>query len=137
MKRTPIRRGTKGLARTGNLKPRSATKAKIDRQRSAMFAPLAEAGEPCRAGARIVAHEQARGKTHLCTGVAACFHELRKRSSGGSTVNPKNLLPVCWNCNNWAEDWPDYAKELGLVIREGHPLWDEVSKRHDRKGSAA
>lgn len=66
-----------------------------------------------------------------CTGRATCWHELRKRSAGGSLVNPANVLPACGPCNRFVEAEPLIARELGLVTRPGDAGWDEMSARRD------
>jgi hypothetical protein len=51
-----------------------------------------------------------------CTGRSECVHERKKRSAGGSLVDPVNLLAACSNCNSWVEDHPALAKSMGLVV---------------------
>lgn len=63
------------------------------------------------------------------------LHERRKRSAGGSLVNPENLIPACNWCNGWVEDEPADARDLfgaTLVVREGDPEWERLGARNDR-----
>lgn len=69
-----------------------------------------------------------------CTGRATSWHERRKRSAGGSIVDPANLVAACIHCNDAIEDHPTQARAAGWVAREGDPDWDALSKRHDRPG---
>jgi len=53
-------------------------------------------------------------------GVIRCFgvingHELKKRSQGGSIVDPENVVLLCNYHNDWIEDNPAVAKRVGLV----------------------
>jgi hypothetical protein len=66
-----------------------------------------------------------------CSGRATCWHERRKRSAGGSIVNPANILAACAICNSFVEDHPGAARDLGLVLREGDDDWEAMSARHD------
>ena len=69
-----------------------------------------------------------------CTGVATELHHLRKRGAAGALANPANVVTVCHTCNTVSiENYPIRAQEVGLVIREGHPLWDGLSARAWRK----
>jgi len=68
-----------------------------------------------------------------CTGEIEGLHERRKRSSGGSLINLKNLVPSCNSCNGRIEDEPEMRILCGaaLVLREGDEEWDEVGARQD------
>jgi hypothetical protein len=71
--------------------------------------------------------------TH-CAGVIEGLHERRKRSAGGSLVNPSNLIPCCNWANGWVEDHPAEARDwFGslLVVREGDPEWEVLGRRSD------
>lgn len=70
----------------------------------------------------------------LCADRCEGLHERRKRSAGGSLVNPENLIPACRWCNGWVEDQPRLARELFgsvLVVREGDPEWVRLGRRAD------
>lgn len=68
------------------------------------------------------------------------LHERRKASSGGSKVNPENLMPACNRCNGIVEDCHGVERRLieddpqaRLVVRPKHgDLFESLSKRHDR-----
>jgi hypothetical protein len=76
-------------------------------------------------------------ETH-CAGVIQGLHERRKSSAGGSRVNPKNLVPSCnWGNTAGIEDAVGWHREFvekhsGLVVREGHPEWEELGARQDK-----
>jgi 5-methylcytosine-specific restriction endonuclease McrA len=59
---------------------------------------------------------QGRDPEHRCWGPLT-KHELRKRSQGGSPLDPDNCLTVCWAGNVEIEDRPGWAHALGLVLR--------------------
>lgn len=71
----------------------------------------------------------------VCTARVEGLHERRKRSAGGSLVNPANLIPACNRCNGWVEGNPWLARDLfgdQLVVREGDVEWDALGVRADR-----
>lgn len=77
--------------------------------------------------------DEARRWALLCGGPLH-WHERRKRSAGGSIVNPVNLVGACNRHNDWVEDNPLLAREIGgtlLVCREGDLGYDELTKRWD------
>ena len=41
-------------------------------------------------------------------------HEVKSRAQGGSITDPDNIMLACNLHNDWAEDHPLRAKELGL-----------------------
>lgn len=66
-----------------------------------------------------------------CTGRAEGLHHLRKRSSAGAICCDANTIPACNACNaGWVEHHPALAELGHLVIRQGHPRWDELGQRH-------
>lgn len=69
-----------------------------------------------------------------CPGVQG-IHERRKSSSGGSRVNPDNLIPCCNRSNGFIEDHPLLVHAMfgtRFVVREGDEEWSTLSKRNDR-----
>jgi hypothetical protein len=52
-----------------------------------------------------------------CWGEATEVHERKKRSQGGSLIDPVNLMSACSPCNGWVENFPDLAEELGCVVK--------------------
>jgi 5-methylcytosine-specific restriction endonuclease McrA len=51
-----------------------------------------------------------------CTNQALAIHERKKRSQGGSLVDPANLMACCFYCNGHVEDNPALYKSLGIVV---------------------
>ena len=63
------------------------------------------------------------------------IHERRKSGSGGSRVNPDNLIPCCNRSNGFIEDQPELVRVMFgamFVVREGDEEWSTLSKRNDR-----
>lgn len=113
--RTPLRSTGRRAAATAGAR-RALNQDLIDRPR------------PCEAGPAL----RAQG-VDVCTGRATCWHERRKRSSAGSTVNQENLVASCSRCNGAIEDEPAAARRAGLVAREGDPGWESLGRRADRQ----
>jgi len=70
-----------------------------------------------------------------CSGRIEGLHERRKRSAGGSLVNPNNLIPACNWSNGFVEDQPTLIRDLFgqvLVVREGDEDWERLGARNDR-----
>jgi hypothetical protein len=91
---------------------------------------LRAAGARCELGPVIAA----AGGRSGCTGRVEGMHERRKRSAGGSLVNPRNLMASCNRCNSFVECEPKQIRELtgtALVVREGDAEWDELGARSD------
>lgn len=69
-----------------------------------------------------------------CAGIQG-LHERRKRSAGGSLINPLNLIPACNWSNGFIEDNPKLIRDLFgqvLVVREGDEDWEQLGSRNDR-----
>lgn len=144
MKRTPLKR-TKGLSRGEGLKRgdsqlkrtqikgRSDKRAKFMREtRAPAVAELREQGITCKVSPIL---EAAGLGGYGCTGLVTGLHERRKRSSGGSLINPCNLIPACSWCNGLIEDEPELIRTYtgtSLVVREGDEEWDALGARNDR-----
>jgi len=133
LKRTPLARGkSAGLSRKGRLKPRSDKRAKfMSEVRAPQVAALVKAGVTCELGLIVDRASALMGGPAVCTKRIGGLHELRKRSAGGSLVNPDNLRPACNRCNGWVEDHPKEAYQLGLVVRQGDTDWERLGKRAD------
>lgn len=101
-------------------------------ERRPLVEKLVEAGVTCEIGPVLAD----LGIGPRCAVAIGGMHERRKSGSGGSRVNPDNLMAACNVCNGWLEDCVEpersMVEEAGLVVREGHPDWDRLSKRHDR-----
>lgn len=69
---------------------------------------------------------------HRCRGVYQGPHHLRKTGQGGSMVLLDNMLSSCHPCNEWVENNPAAALELGLVVVEGDPRWEQLGRRAER-----
>lgn len=78
----------------------------------------------CELGRRIgqVVWDHQRGVYRGCGGRATCWHELRKRSQGGSITDRSNLMASCARCNQWVEEYPRLAHLAGLVRRRSDLL---------------
>ncbi len=57
------------------------------------------------------------GIKNSCQIVPTGLHERIKRGQGGPMVDPRNLLPSCWWCNQWVEREAIKADELGVLVR--------------------
>lgn len=125
------------LART-RLRQRSARRSDFMRDvRAPQVRALRAAGARCELGPVIAS----AGGRSGCTGRVEGMHERRKRSAGGSLVNPRNLMAACNRCNGWVEDelpvavaadpegWA--AAAARLVVREGDDEWVELGRRAD------
>lgn len=136
LNRAPIRRGDPPpsagaqLRRTA-LRSRSRKRSDFMRDvRAPQVRALRAAGARCELGPVIAAAGGASG----CTGHVEGLHERRKRSAGGSLVNPRNLMASCNRCNSFVECEPALIRELtgtALVVREGDPEWVALGKRAD------
>ena len=104
--------GRAGLARTGRLKPisdrRRAEKGVRDEEREATFA---RDSRTCQVRALIV--EAGYAEWARCSGPIT-FHHLQKSGQGGA-YDRENGLTACAGHNSWVENYPAYAKSLGLV----------------------
>lgn len=144
MKRTPLNRNkplsrgsglkaTKPPERRTELARRSPKRAKeMAEHRIPLVKALVEAGVRC----EMSMVYESLGIAHRCQGRISGLHERRKSSSGGSRLHPDNLVPACSWCNTFAEDAVGEDRRLieesYLVVREGDPDWDRLSKRHDK-----
>lgn len=70
--------------------------------------------------------------SHRCIGIQQGLHHLRKQGQGGARILRANVMPSCNPCNDWVEDNPDDALDLGLVVLEGDPRWNDLGKRAER-----
>lgn len=143
-RKSGLSRATKPMNRGKPLAPRSPKRAvhMATERRPAVEAAIT-AGRTCEVCPVL---ERLGIETH-CQQQIGGIHERRKSGAGGSRVNPDNLIPAC----NWGNERiesvvdvtePSPENPLGgerwrvehseLVVREGHPDWDRLSKRHDR-----
>lgn len=104
MKRSGIRRGS-GLQRSGSL-PRVSAKRKRE---NVIRAKVVEA-------MRVDHDGRCEVCSPVCWGTADHAHELKKRSHGGSIVDPSNMILCCNQCNDYIEDHPLWAIEQGWSI---------------------
>lgn len=128
-RRTPLTPGS-GLGRAP-LRARSVKRERLMREdrRPRIEAIVAE-GVGCLIGPLLVD----AGLDVRCSGRVEGLHERRKRSAGGSLVNPENLIPACNRCNGFVEDEPRLVRELFgsvLVVREGDEEWVRLGRRAD------
>lgn len=127
-RKTPLEGGSE-LART-ELAPRSDKRKQLmaDERVPTIKAMQAE-GRRCEIGPTLIHYAMIAPSE--CHGRIEGLHELRKRSAGGSLVNPDNLIPSCNRCNGWVEDNPEDAYVLGFVVREGDDDWEALGRRND------
>lgn len=99
MKRTPMKRGTKGINRTS--KKRDVANA----ERRKVLAKLRQTRGGCEARA-----------VRRCTGAMDDGHEVHTRGRGGSITDPDNILMVCRPCHDWITDHPREADCAGYTV---------------------
>lgn len=103
--------------------PRHADEDRAYRELRARLIP-----GPCEVCPQLIA----AGVEISCDGLAHELHHRRKRSSSGALANRANVVVCCHTANMAMEDRAEVipvAEQLGLVVREGHPEWDELSAR--------
>ena len=120
-RKTPLARGDKPLKRG---KPLNAGGSSL--KRSGGLAPMSDARRaqlPARAVVRAAVFERDNHQCRiapLLTGEwSRCFgrltaHHLKKESQGGN-YTMGNLISACVFHNDWVEDQPELARQLGLV----------------------
>lgn len=118
-----MNRGT-GLKRNVGLKrtpweperrplPKESAKTKRDRpRRRKVSQAVRERDGRCILAERIQEHPDF--PPHVCWGDLVPNH--RWKASGGGPYVESNMDAVCWAGNQYIEDWPLEAKELGLVL---------------------
>jgi 5-methylcytosine-specific restriction endonuclease McrA len=105
-RRTPLKRSTTPLKRTGRPKPRSKKRAELYRtQRAPLVARLLADHPPCQ-----------RCMSRAATDV----HEIKTRARGGSLTDLENLALLCRPCHTWVTDNPAEARAQGWVLNS----WD-------------
>lgn len=144
LKRTELKRGTSKLATSNGPARRSKARTKqMKDDRIPYIESLVAAGVGCEISMVLAEcpHLADEGITLHCTGAIQGMHERRKSGTGGSRINRANLVPACNWCNGFLEDahgltreWIDH--ESGLVVREGNPEWEQLSKRRDKEVDA-
>jgi len=120
----------KRLEQKTPLKHRSEKRAKfMQEERIPLIESLVKLGVTCEVSPTLRAAGIAAASR--CRGRLEGLHEIRKRTSGGSLTNPKNLVPSCNVCNGWIEDNPTEAHNRRLVARPGDEDWDELGSDAD------
>lgn len=136
MKRGPGPKRTSGPSRGGELKrtplrARSAKRAKLMRtERVPLIESLRAQGVGCLVCPALIE----AGIAIQCSGAIEGIHERRKRSAGGSLINPANLIPACNRGNGFVEDECGMIRRLTgdrLIVREGDPEWESLGARND------
>lgn len=137
MKRTPLKRKTplraKTALRSGSglkrgearlkastpLPARSKKREREDRERWAVTKPIVwkRAGGRCELASPIAQVDPA---ARMCSGPPE-FHETKKRSRGGSIVDPANVVLACHAHHRWTEENVALADEIGALKHS----WDE------------
>lgn len=144
MKRSPLKRkaplksgsslkGGGQLKRTPIANRSKARQAHMKTQRAPAVKAMVESGVKC----EIRPVLEQLGITTQCMGEISGLHERRKSSTGGSRVNPDNLIPACSWCNGFLEDAVGEDREKiessRLVVRlETDPEWEALGKRADK-----
>lgn len=101
------------MKRSGPLRQVSAKRARLMRRRSKAVheaygdRPRCVLCEPLRAAGIVTG----------CNGLADDGDEIKRRSAGGSIVDPVNVRPVGRRCHEWIGDHPKRAHELGLTLK--------------------
>lgn len=134
MKRSSRLVRSRSFARSGRLNPVSARRQRENAARRTLPQPRHCEIEVILRTAPIRFYEQLVRSWMLPCGGPLAWHERRKRSAGGSILNPDNLVGACNRHNEWVEDNPGLARQLGgtrLVVREGDPEYEALSKRWD------
>lgn len=111
MKRAPLKRGDKPMARSA-INPVSAKRITKNRERRAMMEETF--GPRDRWTCSIAGTFLERGIMGPCYGPIN-GHEIVKRSQGGSITDPSNILLLCSRHNDWVEAFPTEAHRLGLM----------------------
>jgi hypothetical protein len=109
-RRTPMARGTAGLARGGRLPPRSAKRVADMVDRRILVAAMLEAWPVCQA-------------QWVCNGARAVdVHERLKRSRGGSITdaNHGHMVTVCRRCHEMTETLPAEATRRRMLLPSWH-----------------
>jgi hypothetical protein len=112
LRRSPLKRSaplsrSSSLSRTGRLRPRSAKRAKWQREERIPFVEQILAERPwCE-----IAWDEG------CTGRATDVDEIRLRSAGGSATDPANTQTACRHCHRLTHRGPEEAERRGFYIR--------------------
>jgi hypothetical protein len=69
--------------------------------------------------ARDVCEKCGQARAVLC-------HHRRRRSRQGALTLEQNCSALCDECHTWIHANPDEANQLGWLVREGDPEWDEL-----------
>ena len=117
MKRTPMNRGSGGLARSTPMK-RGAPLAQRSLKMKAKYAGSGAAEGRRAFVARILAErpECQAVIANVCDGQSVDVHELLARSAGGSIVDDANVRALCRPCHTWVGDHPLEALARGLRL---------------------
>lgn len=110
------------------LRSRGARTVNQEQAYRASKAELRAAHPECQLGPLIAGADS----RHRCLGYYQGPHHLRKTGQGGSTVLLANMMSACNPCNDWVENEPDLAQDLGLVVLEGDPRWEQLGRRAER-----
>lgn len=120
-RKTPLGRSTKPMKRGGRIKPVSDKRAALrDEHAEVRAAVFARDRWRCQLEADLLVRRH-RADRALLEAVGPCRgpltpHHLQKASGlGGYTL--ENLTSLCAGHNNWVEDHPTLATELGMVRR--------------------
>lgn len=114
---TPLNRGSTRRRRT-RINPVSAKRAAQAGDRAACReAVIARSRGLCEIGPRIVAVDPVAASN--CRRDGCDVHEIKKRSRGGSTIDPDNCLYTCRPCHEFTEREPAKATAAGVLA----PSW--------------
>jgi 5-methylcytosine-specific restriction endonuclease McrA len=112
IKRTPIKRGTKPIAK----RSKKTESAYVERRK--LVERILLENPFCQACAVFAQHD---GKSIYTQNQSHDVHELVRRSQGGSILEDENVIAVCRPCHTRIGNYPKLAFDLGLAKH----AWDE------------
>lgn len=115
MKRSPMPRPTKPMARTSEL-PRTAGLSRKGRL-NPVSKKRAAANRVRRKVVDALFPDRPECAVQGCIRLADDVHEPLTRGRGGSIVDPENMQPLCRTCHTLITDeQPAWAYDLGLLL---------------------
>jgi hypothetical protein len=110
-RRTPLRTG-------GRLRYQSAKRAAVAPARRKLVADLLQRFPVCRFPTTVLhptGSDRAVVVDRGCRNRSVHIHEIKSRARGGSILDERNTIPVCFDHHRWIHDHPDEASQLGVL----------------------